>query len=81
MRNDERNNLQETIAHFLKDIKKEQGDSFSLENINLSEMERRTGISRKGLRLIKKHGFKVLPNGNRNRRRKYTVLSGYTGDY
>lgn len=79
MTNDERNTLQETIAHFLKDMKKEQGDSFSLKNINLSEMERRTGISRKRLRLIKKHGFKVLPNGNRNRRRKHTVLSGYTG--
>ena len=46
-------------------MKKEQGDSFSPENVNLSEMERRIGISRKRLGLIKKNGFKVLPNGNK----------------
>ena len=79
MTDNERNILQGTIAHFLEDMKKEQGDSFSFENVNLSEMERRTGISRKRLRLIKKNGFKILPNGNRNRRKQHTVLSGYTG--
>ena len=57
MTDNERNTLQETITHFLEDMKKEQGDSFSLEKVNLSEMARRTGISRKRLRLIQKNGF------------------------
>ena len=52
MTDNERNTLQETITHFLEDMKKEQGDSFSLDKVNLSEMARRTGISRKRLRLI-----------------------------
>lgn len=79
MTDDQRNTLQETITQFLEDMKKEQGDSFSLENINLAEMERRTGISRKRLRNIKKNGFKVLPNGNKDKIKTHTVLSGYTG--
>jgi transposase len=79
MTDNERNTLQETITHFLEDMKKEQGDSFSLEKVNLSEMARRTGISRKRLRLIQKNGFKVLPNGNKNKQKEHTVLSGYTG--
>lgn len=79
MTDNERNTLRETITHFLEDMKKEQGDSFSLENVNLSEMARRTGISRKRLRLIQKNGFKVLPNGNKNKQKEHTVLSGYTG--
>lgn len=78
MTDNERNTLQETITHFLEDMKKEQGDSFSPENVNLSEMERRTGISRKRLRLLKKNGFKVLPNGNKGKTKKETVLTGYT---
>ena len=79
MTNNERNTLQETITHFLEDMKKEQGDSFSLEKVNLSEMARRTGISRKRLRLIQKNSFQVLPNGNKNKQKEHTVLSGYTG--
>ena len=39
-------------------MKKEQGDSFSLDKVNLSEMARRTGISRKRLRPIQKNGYR-----------------------
>ena len=79
MTENERNNLQETITHILEDMKKEEGAAFSLEKVNLAEMERRTGISRKKLRLIKTNGFKVLPNGNLGKSKKTTVLSGFTG--
>ena len=53
-------------------MNKEQGDSFSRDKVNLSEMARRTGISRKRLRPIQKKGFKVLPNGNKNKQKEHT---------
>ena len=38
------------IAQAIDEMKELQGDSFSLENINLAELERRTDISRARLR-------------------------------
>lgn len=35
----------------------EQGDKFTLEKIDLAELERRTRISRTRLHQLKKHGF------------------------
>ena len=45
------------IAQAIEEMKAAQGDSFSLEQINLAELERRTGISRGKLRRLKKNGF------------------------
>lgn len=71
-------NLNDTITHAIQQMKAEQGDKFSMEKINLSELSRRTGISRKKLRNARKNNFVILPNGNKGRRRKETVLTGYT---
>ncbi len=73
------NDLNETIAQFLNEKKSELGDKFSLNTINLAEMERRTGISRAKLRRIQGDGFVDKPHGLTGRKAKVTVLTGYTG--
>ena len=55
------------------------GDQFSLEKINLAELERRTGISRARLRHIKENGFTVQPHALIGRKANTTVLTGFTG--
>ena len=39
------NGFAPSIAQAIEEMKAEQGDSFSLERINLAELERRTGVS------------------------------------
>lgn len=73
------NDFTEIITQALNDIKRELGDSFSLEKINLADLERRTGISRGKLRKIKADGFVVLPHGRTGSRAEKTVLTGFTG--
>ena len=63
MSSNEIDNLNETIAQALQQMKAEQGDTFSLKKVNLAELSRRTGISRKRLRNAKKHGFRILVHG------------------
>ena len=43
----------EIIAQAIEEMKEVQGESFSLENVNLAELERRTGITRARLRRMK----------------------------
>ena len=43
------NGFAPSIAQAIEEMKAEQGDSFSLERINLAELERRTGVSRSRL--------------------------------
>ena len=73
------NDLQEIITQAIEDIKKEQGDSFDLEHLNLAELGRRTGLSRGKLRTIQENGFIVKPHGRTGMHSVTTVLSGYTG--
>ena len=47
------------IAQAIEEMKAEWGDTFSLEQINLAELERRTGISRGKLRRLKKKAFRI----------------------
>ena len=54
------NGLCPIITQALEEMKSEQGDSFRHEKVNLSELERRTGISRAKLRRLKKNGFKAV---------------------
>ena len=54
------NKLNHAIGHIFK--------------VNLAELGRRTGLSRKTLRNLQKNGFVVKPHGNTGRQRK-TVLS------
>ncbi len=67
------------LTQVLEEMKREQGDSFSLDKINLAELGRRTGISRKKLRRLKKNGFQEKPHGLTGRKAKVTVLTGFTG--
>ena len=68
----------EIISQAIDEMKAIQGDSFSLEKINLAELERRTGISRARLRRLKQNNFQPMPHGNKGRKADYTVLTGYT---
>lgn len=78
MSSKEIDNLNETIAQALQQMKAELGDKFSLKKVNLAELSRRTGISRKRLRNAKKHGFRIPVHGNTGRKKNNTVLTGYT---
>jgi len=79
MTDNERNDLQLIITHALHEMKEEAGDSFDLQKVNLAELGRRTGISRKRLRNLQDHDFVVLPHGLIGRKKDNTVLSGFTG--
>lgn len=78
MNNKESNDLQATISQALQEMKKEAGDSFDLNKVNLAELQRKTGITRKRLRNLKKNGFVVKQHGLSGVKKEHTVLSGYT---
>lgn len=44
-----------SIAQAIEEMKMEQGENFSLDHINLAELERRCGISRGKLRRLKRN--------------------------
>ena len=79
MNDNERNDLQITISHALHDMKAEVGESFDISKVNLAELERRTGITRKRLRKLKEDGFVVKPHGLSGTKKAKTVLTGLTG--
>ena len=66
------NGSMRSIAQAIEEMKAEQGESFSLENINLAELERRSGVSRGKLRRLKRNGFQDLPRATKGR--KHTVM-------
>lgn len=67
------------VTQVLEEMKQEQGEKFSLESVNLSELARRTGVSRKKLRRLKRNGFQEKPHGLTGTKATVTVLTGYTG--
>ena len=67
------------VSRALEEMKKEQGEKFCLEEVNLAELKRRTGISRGKLRKMKRDGFKRKRHGSAGRTAETTVLTGYTG--
>ena len=70
----------EILSQVLEEMKKEQGASFVLRQVNLSELQRKTGISRKRLRNLRKSDFKAKTHRSRKgAKNKTTVLSGFTG--
>ena len=73
------NDLTEIIAHTLNEMKREKGEKFNLDKVNLAELERRTGISRAKLRRIKKSGFIDLPHALTGRKAERTLLTGFSG--
>ena len=72
------NGFEPSIAQAIEEMKAEQGKNFSLERINLAELERRTGVSRARLRRLKANNFQVNPHASKGKRPKSTVLSGYS---
>lgn len=72
------NGLENIISQAIEEMKSEQGDHFSLEKINLAELERRTGISRAKLRRFKENGFVFKPHALEGRKAPRTILTGYT---
>lgn len=56
------NDLTEIISHALNEMKREQGEIFNSDKVNLAELEHRTGISCSKLGRIKKSGFIDLPH-------------------
>ena len=67
------------VAKTIEQIIAEQGDKFSLEKINLAELERRTVVSRARLRRMKKHSFEDTEHALKGRKVATTLLSSYTG--
>lgn len=68
-----------SIAQAIEEMRAEQGESFSLENNNLAELTRQSGVSRGKLRRLKRNGFQDLPRTTKGRKHAVTKLSGYTG--
>ena len=79
MNNNSNDSAMGIIAQVLEEMKAAMGSDFSIEKVNLAELERRTGISRQRLRTLKKNGFKELPHGNTGKTALISVLDGYTG--
>lgn len=73
------NDFASILAQALEEMKIEQGEKCSLATVNLAELGRRTGISRKKLRRLQKNGFGEKPHGLAGRKATMTVLTGYTG--
>ena len=73
------NDLTEILTQPLNELKSEQGVNFSLEKVNLAELERRTGISRGKLRRLKKNDFIDKPHALTGRRSGKSLLTGFTG--
>ena len=67
------------VSRALEEIKAEQGEKFNLENVNLADLKRRTGLSRGKLRKMKRDGFKRKQHGLIGTTAQTTVLTGYTG--
>ena len=71
------NGFASSIAQAIEEMKAEQGDSFSLDQINLAELGRRTGISRAKLRRLKANGFCETPHGLTGQPKEH-LLDGYS---
>ena len=67
------------ITQAISEMEAEQGKSLSSDEINLAELERRTGITRARLRRLKSNNFKPTPHGRTGQHAQTTVLSGFTG--
>lgn len=62
----------------IEEMKYIQGKDFSVENINLAVLQRRTGISWQRFRTLKANGFRSLPHRRTGKSIKGSVLDGYT---
>ena len=79
MKQETRNDSQVILTQAIDQLKKEYGNKLDISNINLAELERRTGISRSRLRKLKNDGFVFKPHGRTGKKANETVLTGFTG--
>ena len=56
------NDYTKIIAQALDEMKNTQGAAFSLEAVNLAELQRMTGINWAKLRRLKENQFETLPD-------------------
>ena len=73
------NGFADSIEQAIEEMKVEQGDSFSLERINLAELEHRTGVPRGKLRCLKRNGVQNLPRKTRGASTELRKLICYKG--
>lgn len=73
------NGVESIIAHAIAEMESERGKKLSAKEINLAELQRRTGVSRSKLRRLQKNGFANKPHGLAGRKSTSTVLAGHTG--
>ena len=78
MKESKSNGLEDIISQAIEEMKTEQGNNFSLEWINLAELERRTGVSRAKLRRFKANNFNQKAHGLVGQKQQTTILSGYS---
>ena len=78
MNKKECNDLQDTITQTLQEMEEETGKITDLSKVNLAELSRRTGISRKKLRNLKKHGFIVKAHGLAGKKHDNNKITEFT---
>ena len=70
----ERNDLQSTITQVLQEMKVEAGEKFDIDKVNLAELGRRTGISRKKLRSMDSSYYRMRPLGRNTQTPSFLAL-------
>lgn len=77
MKGNQSNGFLPIIAQAIAEMEETFGEFSSIEDINLAELSRRTGLSRSKLRRLKANGFRETPHGLAGQR-KEQILDGYT---
>ena len=62
MKKENSNGLQAIVSQALATLKEKNVKYFDLQNVNLAELQRMTGISRSRLRRLKENNFQVKPH-------------------
>ena len=70
------NGFMPIIAQAIAEMEEANGEFSSIDEINLAELERRTGLSRAKLRRLKANGFRETPHGLTGQK-KEQILDGY----
>ena len=73
----EGNGFMPIIAQAIAEMEETHGEFKNIDEINLSELSRRTGLSRAKLRRLKANGFCEVPHGLKGQQRPQ-ILDGYS---
>lgn len=73
------NGVESIIAHAIAEMESEIGKKLTAKEINLAELQRRTGISRGRLRRLRKNNFVIKPHGRCGKKAPNTLLSEHVG--